>query len=594
MKHPERIMTKIVSELAMTHALLNCLIKEFALPADQLVYQWPDEIDGLRPESCLSGVHRRAVPALIQLSPKHQLFVLVDRRSSFGSQRYLSDVYVRNHNQGWINVSFDELAHFMLDACAFVTGTFNKELFEQVLSGQQLVSRILDHQNTQTDSQPFMSYINSEQHLLFGHPSHPAPKARLWPKNLSEESSTPEFQANTFLHRFEVPLAGMHIKANGLNHAEALAGMAPQADASAGNGMISMHPIQAALFKQDKRVQALLATGQIIDQGMTSFAAQPTASIRTWYVENHDYFIKGSLHVRITNCVRKNAWYELESALIVDKVFKYLAKHSANTLDGALIAAEPAMLSWSPEHVGEEDQQWFREQTGVILRENFCKINEHDHFVLAATAFARNDHLQPMIWSLIGANASNEMRLQWFDQYQSLLLNPTLSLFFNHGIVTEPHLQNTVFTHQNGMPDKLLLRDFEGVKLTRDKGVSYVAEPLHPRVEASLVYSREQGWNRIMYCLFINNLSEAVLALSWDKPELAEPMWDLVKQQLLRFQIRFKQSEFAAPAPELDALIHGDSIACKCNLKVRLAANADKKAGYVQLKAPWLQEVTCA
>jgi len=354
-----------------------------------------------------------------------------------------------------------------------------------------------------------------------------------------------------------------------------------------------MHPVQAQLFMQDDRVKHLLSQDIIRDKGQTGFCAQPTASIRTWYIEDHDYFIKGSLNVRITNCVRKNAWYELESTLAVDHIFKELLETSANTFNGAMIAREPATLSWSPLGANDEDQRWFREQTGVILRENFCKNQSLNKFILAATAFARDDHLQPMIWELIGSDASNETRLKWFSNYQQALLPSILTLFFDHGIVSEPHLQNIVFTQKQGFPEHILLRDFEGVKLTEDLGIPYLESSfkssLHPKVKASLTYSRKKGWDRIVYCLFVNNLSEAVLALSWDRPHLADIMWAVVGETLASVS-----ENLARPAPELEALLQTGDIACKCNLKVRLAAQADKKADYVRLIAPWFQEVTCA
>ena len=595
MKQSQRMMTKIVSELAMTHALLNCLIKEFALPDNKLRHSWPEELKGLQPESCLNGIRLKALPVLIELSPKRELFVLVDRYHSLGSQRYLSDVYVKHKGSAWAILEFEALAKFILEGCVAVTGSFNLELFEQVLSSQHLVSDILSHQQDAQSQDTFSNYIRSEQSLWFGHPSHPAPKARMWPDVIAQHEVTPEFQASAFLHCFEVPVSGLQIQSNGIPTDDVLQAIAPQSlsQKTRHSALISMHPAQAQLFLKDDRVKQLLQQGIIHDKGQTGFYAQPTASIRTWYIEDNDYFIKGSLNVRITNCVRKNAWYELESALAVDHLFSQLILSGSDTLKDVIIAREPASLSWSPEQASEEDQHWFREQTGIILRENFCKKQPDQAFLLAATAFARDSHLQPMIWKLIGQEASNEARLAWLSQYQNALLPPILKLFFEHGIVTEPHLQNTVFSHDKGQPKHILLRDFEGVKLTDDLGAKYLdshfTAPIHPKVKASLIYSREKGWKRIAYCLFVNNLSEAILALSWDKPHLASLMWADVENTLSSVLQSLKK-----PAPELKALLKTGEIACKCNLKVRLAAKADKQADYVQLTAPWCQEVSYA
>ncbi|SBS35604.1 N(2)-citryl-N(6)-acetyl-N(6)-hydroxylysine synthase [Marinomonas spartinae] len=603
MKQPQRMMAKIVSELAMTHALLNCLIKEFALPEKKLRHNWPEELKGLQPESCLNGIRLKALPILIELSPKRELFVLVDRYNSLGSQRYLSDVYVKHKGSPWAILEFEALAKFILEGCVVSTGSFNLELFEQVLSSQQLVSDILSHQEDTQQNATFSNYITSEQSLWFGHPSHPAPKARMWPDVIAQQDVTPEFQASAFLHCFEVPIQGLQTQSNSITQSDILNAVAPQGSLQSYTqkqpqseedyALISMHPVQAQLFMQDDRVKSLLQQNIIRDKGQTGFYAQPTASIRTWYIDNSDYFIKGSLNVRITNCVRKNAWYELESAMAVDHLLNQLVMSSPNAFKDVIIAREPATLSWSPLDANEEDQRWFREQTGIILRENFCKKQPTEAFLLAATAFARDNHLQPMIWKLLGSDASNEARLAWFSRYQQALLPPILNLFFDHGIVTEPHLQNTVFTHEKGVPKQILLRDFEGVKLTDDLGCHYLdthfEETIHPTVKASLIYSREKGWKRIAYCLFVNNLSEAILALSWDRPHLADAMWAGVEETL----VSVLQS-LSLPAPELKALLQTGEIACKCNLKVRLAAQADKQADYVPLTAPWCQEVTYA
>jgi siderophore synthetase component len=174
--------------------------------------------------------------------------------------------------------------------------------------------------------------------------------------------------------------------------------------------------------------------------------------------------------------------------------------------------------------------------------------------------------------------------LQWFQRYSAFLLRPVLSVFFHHGIVFEPHLQNTVLVHRDGQPVKLLLRDYEGVKLTAERGMHWVPAETHARIKQSLEYPRAQGWSRIAYCLFVNNLSEAVLALTHGQPQLVPAMWQAVRRELQ--QIR---SELQRPAPELDDLLRGGTIPCKANFTVRLGGAADRFAGYVQLRSPWQQ-----
>ncbi|MFJ2687370.1 IucA/IucC family protein [Pseudomonas sp. NPDC087342] len=589
MNHPNRnVLPNMVSELATTCALLNCLIKEFALPENCLSYSWPTQMQGIAPGSYLEGLEWKGIPLTIKLPNQQQFFVIVDRRDGLGSHRYLSDVYARRGEGDWSCLGFAEFVEQLLTACEHMTRASNDELLDQVLQSQLLTAAIVGH-NTPKDADPLSGYLASEQGLWFGHPNHPAPKARLWPAHLAQETYAPEFQARTALHLFEVPLEGLSVGANGLSKAQVLAGFADQSQARPGHAVICMHPVQAQLFMQDGRVQQLLKSKAIVDLGATGLMANPTASIRTWYIEGHEFFIKGSLNVRITNCVRKNAWYELESALMIDRIFRNLQLTQPETLGGLSVVAEPGLLSWAPHSVSEADSHWFREQTGAILRENFCLDSGTDCSIMAGTLFARGLHLRPLVHEFLsrfnGNDIDDQQLLSWFDDYQALLLRPVLALFFNHGIVMEPHLQNSVLVHDNGRPQRLLLRDFEGVKLTEELGASRIDADVHPRVRESLLYTRAQGWNRIVYCLFVNNLSEAVLALSWERPHLAPLMWQRVEQQLISIR-----AELTRAAPELDALIDGQPIACKTNLKVRLAAKADRQAGYVTLESPWGKE----
>lgn len=580
---------QVVSEMAATHALLNCLIKEFALPENCARYAWPSHVRGIAPASYLRAIQGRGLPLVIDLPQRRQFLVLVDRRDPLGSQRYLSDVYTRQGDADWRCPTFAEFAAQLLEACQQLTGSRNAELLDQVMQSQGVTAAIVDSALQGAHNEPLRDYLASEQGLWFGHPNHPAPKARLWPEHLGQQTYAPEFRARVPLHVIEVPQDGLQVSGNGLSVDQVLDGFASQRLARRGRAAICLHPVQAQLFLADPRVAALIARGEIVDLGQTGPLASPTASMRTWYGDGRGYFLKGSLNVRITNCVRKNAWYELDSAMLIDRLFTRLQREQPTTIGGATLVSEPGSLSWAPVGSSAEDSHWFREQTGAILRENFCRYAPAESCLMTGTLFARDLQLRPLVHGFLQQGAKtpdDEHLLGWFAAYQALLLRPVLSLFFNHGVVLEPHLQNAVLVHDNGWPAQLLLRDFEGVKLTDDLGVDYLEEDVQPRVRQSLTYSREQGWKRISYCLFVNNLSEAILALSWDRPHLAARMWQAVARQLLELR-----GELIRPAPELDALLAGEPVACKTNLKVRLSAQADRHAGYVRLACPWAEEV---
>jgi hypothetical protein len=58
----------------------------------------------------------------------------------------------------------------------------------------------------------------------------------------------------------------------------------------------------------------------------------------------------------------------------------------------------------------------------------------------------------------------------------------------------------------------------------------------------------------------------------------------------VRHELQDIRSTLQSRAPELDELLCGGNIPCKTNFRIRLAAAADKFAGYVQLRAPWKEQ----
>ncbi|WP_249978632.1 IucA/IucC family protein [Vreelandella olivaria] len=577
-----------ISRHASMHALLNCIIKEVAIPQEAMSHRWPVCRKGL-PE------HLNGVPLQISWSTSLSLLVMVDRQSALGNYYYLSDTYIREAGGSrWQVPELSSLITTLLEHCEWLEGTLNQELRDQVVQSHEVMTSIVAHATELPRLQPLTDYPSSEQGLWFGHPNHPTPKARQWPAHLLQDKPAyaPEFCATTALYQFSFPVDGLKVQANRLDEKDVLAHVADQRSAENDERIVlSMHPVQADLFKQDSCVAALIRGGVIGDLGQSGWQAAPTASMRTWYIEGHPWFLKGSLNVRITNCVRKNAWYELESTLVIDRIMHQLLHTKELVLDAFCVAQEPATVHWAPVDGNDEQQRWFREQTGVILRENFCQRFSPQACLLSATLFARDAALAPMVLAFIEGNRSTDRNTlptqskvrAWFKAYLRTLLAPVMGLFFRHGIVMEPHLQNCVLIHDEGTPRQMLLRDFEGVKLTSDKGIEWLAgETLHPRVKASMTYSRKQGWNRIAYCLFVNHIAEAILALSWQRPGMADALWQDTLDELHRVRLLL-----AVPAPELDELLQGGDLPCKTNFKLRLMAQADRQAQYVLLPNPW-------
>ena len=131
------------------------------------------------------------------------------------------------------------------------------------------------------------------------------------------------------------------------------------------------------------------------------------------------------------------------------------------------------------------------------------------------------------------------------------------------------------------MPCCVWIRDLEGTKLLPEFWSPESLNQLSERARQSVYYSREQGWNRIGYCTFINNISEAIFFIAEGDQTLEKTLWNSVKSAIVRWQsVNGKQ-------PELESLINGGSFPSKNNFTTRLMQRADKESNYTQVPVPW-------
>lgn len=136
-----------------------------------------------------------------------------------------------------------------------------------------------------------------------------------------------------------------------------------------------------------------------------------------------------------------------------------------------------------------------------------------------------------------------------------------LELFARHGIVLEAHLQNTlVAVDADGLPVQALFRDAEGVKLPADL----------PRADA---------WQRLVYCLVVNNLTEIAGALSGRYPDASPLLWPAAREEFSRY-------DATRGLPEIAELLAAATLPGKTNLLLRWTRADGADARYLPLPNP--------
>jgi siderophore synthetase component len=423
----------------------------------------------------------------------------------------------------------------------------NGEFAGQVAASRAAMAEIL--RARAVAEPPADPWLASEQALVFGHPFHPSPKAR---------------GGDGWLRYAPEAHAGFPLRLLGVRE-DVLAG---EGDATAldrlgeappGYRLLPAHPWQLDLLRP--------AFGpELVDLGPGP-AVVPTSSVRTVYAPEAAACLKFSLDVRITNCVRKNAWYELAGAV-------ELTSRLAPIFDE--ISRKFPSTRWLPEPGYRSAALGTRllEGLGVIVRTGPWAVCSPGVTPILSGALALEAE-DPLRWW--AARVARDP-IAWWAAYVSVVVPPVLELYFTYGVILEPHLQNVlVGLDASGLPAEAVFRDLEGTKLVAGR---HHLDGVRPRVAEALTYDAERGWARVVYCLLVNHLTEIAATVSAGDDELLRELWRTARDVL-----DDRAEALGRPVPLRD-LLAGAPLPAKANLGVRWARAADRTAGYVPIANP--------
>ncbi|MBT2457577.1 IucA/IucC family protein [Streptomyces sp. ISL-86] len=550
----------------VAHTLLNCLLREVSGPEHQ---------------SAVTEGH-----LLLRLPRRGVLLRIALRRTSLlGAHRFTGPV-LEQHGDRWAQIDWRRLAEYTQDELSLRTGVRNEEFLDQVASGHQAVTAALAARTGATASalsqggDELATYVASEQSLLFGHRFHPTPKARTGDPG-SWLSYAPEAGA-------VFPLRHLAVRAHLIAEERAeecatdpLDRLHP--DVPDGYRLLPAHPWQYEMLREHPELRAAFDRGDILDLGPgdTPFAA--TASVRTLY--DGETFLKFSLNVRITNCLRKNASYELSGAVAMTRLLEPALTDLAARFPGSAMLREPAYRSLAlPGPDGTPDLTLL-EGFGVIVREGLSRQLLPGTTPLLAAAVADEYPTGPGHVSRLLEGAGPRKVLDWWTAYLRLLVPPVLAAYFDHGLVLEPHLQNVIVcVDDDGMPAQVLFRDLEGTKLLPERHAATLAT-LPADVAGPMTYDAQRGWDRVVYCLLVNHVADMLAALADLHPQSEPALWAQVRATMRTYADR------NGCPPRLAALLAGVPLPAKANLLTRWERKADREAGYVRLASPFAEDV---
>ncbi|MCX4782218.1 IucA/IucC family protein [Streptomyces sp. NBC_01264] len=464
---------------------------------------------------------------------------------------------------GWHPLNHTELVKLVSDELRLYTGVSNDELPVEIADSRGTVAALLAARAVTPP--PADPYVRSEQSLVMGHPHHPAPKARGGGPANGWLPYAPEAYGRfplAFLgvREDQVVEEGGPAAAGAIDSlAEALGGPRPPA----GYRLLPAHPWQLDLVAGSPAVREALADGRLLSLGTGRVPVWPTASIRTLYVPGGggggvtgggtagsgragtaaDLFVKFSLDVRITNDVRRLWRHDLLKLRRTDAVVEAGFAELRRSGSGA---------AWLSDR-GYRTAAFAFEELAVLVRDGLAAHAEPGLTPLLAAALAEGYPGSPL--------AGTADPAAWWRAYLRQVVPPVLHLFARHGVVLEAHLQNTlVAVDAEGMPAQALFRDAEGVKLLPD-------------------LDREAAWQRLVYCLVVNHLTEVAGALAESRPEAAGELWPAAREE-------FRRCGEAHDLPEVAALLAAPALPAKTNLLLRWTRADGADSRYLPLPNP--------
>lgn len=570
-------MLEVTAADASAHTLLNCLLREVCGPAGQV---------SLTDEHVVLRLPRRDIVLRARLR----------RRSVTGAHRFSGPVE-ELVGGGWRPLAVDRLAARVAAELELHSGIANPEFVDQVRASETAVGRALDHRRVAAPAPEgdarVAAYLDSERALAFGHRFHPAPKARYAAVGAAqvEDERTWRAYAPEAGAAFRLRLLGVPVGLANADHVgpaahpldTALGAAARRAGLPIGHVVLPVHPWQFEILTRDAGpLRRALRAGRLLDLGPSGPRVVPTASVRTLYDPAADMFYKASLHVRITNCVRRSAGYELRGAVALTRLLTPLADDLSARF-GAVLLGEPAYRTVAEGLPGDGPVD-LADALGVIVRDGLGARLPRDVTPLLAAAVAdeyptSGAHVSHLVRRLAARTGAPEpaAALRWWRAYLDVLVPPVLHAYFRYGVVFEPHLQNVVVgVDADGSPRQVLLRDLEGVKLTGPEMV----DALPPALRAQVAYDADRGWDRVVYCLLVNNAGELAAAIADLHPGLEEALWDAVREVLDACA-----AELGSPA-RLRTLRDGQPLPAKANLLTRWARSADRHARYAPAPCP--------
>lgn len=410
---------------------------------------------------------------------------------------------------------------------------------------------------TRLDSRRELSYHQLESAIDEGHPYHPCFKARTGFSEQDHQHYGPEC-ANTFqLHWLAVRRCYLKRRFNSVPEktfwqqeldANSLAflnkKLALHTTDSSAFSFMPIHPWQ--WLNLQKKLAPAIAKQQLYYLGAAGDSYQASISVRTLLnvSDPNKANIKLPLNIVNTSSLRTIESHSICTAPVLSHWLNQLYKSDTFLQQHMILLPEYAGIRITND--GQQPQPWIDEledQLGVIFREsltNYCDDKGALPFV-ALTAIEQDN--KPFIAPWIQEYGCD----QWLQKLIETTIIPVWHLLVHHGIALEAHGQNMLLQHQQGWPEKVILRDFhESLEYVHDYLARPELAPIFGELESCYNHAspNQYYWmssvealrELLVDTLFVFNLADLAVLLNHYYQYAEQDFWRVVYQCMQDYQ----------------------------------------------------------
>ncbi len=348
--------------------------------------------------------------------------------------------------------------------------------------------------------------LHSEQYVITGHNIHPCAKTKLGLSFKEVMQYSPEYN-----HAFK--LNWLFVKKGFLYNNLEASKIKTLANFSGYLGeipedydLIPVHPFQFEHVIPQVYAEEI-QTQNIIPLQHTGGLVKSTSSFRTVCpLDTITPIIKLPVNSQMTSTIRSISNNSIINSKNIGEYFKYIYKTDDRLNEISLPVLEYGGMTYIHDEVDKQRNLSF------ILRENNTQyIPAHASLYTATCLFELNEYHQKIYVDMIETARATATPIAWFDQYVSLLVETVLTLMTKYGVGLEAHLQNMSFEFMNGMPTRLHVRDFGGLRID----ASRVPEWLE--LSNALTNATTEGmYEKVQNTLISNHLNTLVHHFSED------------------------------------------------------------------------------